>query len=139
MQEKTLLSKFGLEKRDPYLFAIGVVAIASVVRFLVQPFLHGFPPFILLITAVTISALYGGLAPGLLATVLAIGAAWIFFDRAPLITDSSSNSLEAGLLLFAVVATLMSILGELIQREKKRAGLLLVELRHRNGELQQSE
>jgi diguanylate cyclase (GGDEF)-like protein/PAS domain S-box-containing protein len=139
MQEKTLLSKFGLDNRDPYLFAIGVVAIASVIRFLVQPFLHGFPPFILLITAVTISALYGGLLPGLLATILSIGSAWVLFDRAHLITSSPSSGLEAGLLLFTVVATLLSILGEVTQREKKRTKSLLNELKHRNDELQQSE
>jgi hypothetical protein len=47
--------------------------------------------------------------------------------------------MEAGLLLFAVVGTLLSILGELILREKKQSGFLLNELQSRNGELQQSE
>jgi diguanylate cyclase (GGDEF)-like protein/PAS domain S-box-containing protein len=47
--------------------------------------------------------------------------------------------LEGGLLVFTVIATLMSILGEFIQREKKRAQLLLHELQIRNRDLLQSE
>jgi K+-sensing histidine kinase KdpD len=68
MQKKTLLSKFGLEGRDPYLFAIVVVAIAATMRFYLELVFHGAVPFLVLTAAVTISALYGGLGPGLLAT-----------------------------------------------------------------------
>ena len=109
MRGKTLLSKFGLEDRNPYLFAFVVVAVTAALRFYLQPFFHGFPPFILLITAVTVSALYGGMGPGLLATALSIGAAWLMFDQTPFLTSTPSSSLEAGLLLFVIVATLKMV------------------------------
>jgi diguanylate cyclase (GGDEF)-like protein/PAS domain S-box-containing protein len=139
MQKKTLLSKFGLEGRDPYLFAIVVVAIAATMRFYLELVFHGAVPFLVLTAAVTISALYGGLGPGLLATLLSITSIWALFNRTNLVVTSVAADMEAGLLLFAVVGALLSILGELILREKKQSGFLLNELQSRNGELQQSE
>ena len=139
MQKKTLLSKFGLEGRDPYLFAMVVVAIAATMRFYLELVFHGAVPFLVLTAAVTISALYGGLGPGLLATILSIASVWVLFNRTNLVVSSVAADMEAGLLLFAVVGTLLSILGELILREKKQSGFLLNELQSRNGELQQSE
>ena len=139
MQKKTLLSKFGLEGRDPYLFAMVVVAIAATMRFYLELVFHGAVPFLVLTAAVTISALYGGLGPGLLATILSIASVWVLFNRTNLVVSSVAADMEAGLLLFAVVGTLLSILGELILREKKQSGFLLNELQSRNSELQQSE
>jgi K+-sensing histidine kinase KdpD len=139
MQKKTLLSKFGLEGRDPYLFAIVVVAIAAMMRFYLELVFHGAVPFLVLTAAVTISALYRGLGPGLLATLLSITSIWALFNRTNLVVTSVAADMEAGLLLFAVVGALLSILGELILREKKQSGFLLNELQSRNGELQQSE
>ena len=139
MQKKTLLSKFGLEGRDPYLFAMVVVAIAATMRFYLELVFHGAVPFLVLTAAVTISALYGGLGPGLLATILSIASVWVLFNRTNLVVSSVAADMETGLLLFAVVGTLLSILGELILREKKQSGFLLNELQSRNGELQQSE
>ena len=139
MQKKTLLSKFGLEGRDPYLFAMVVVAIAATMRFYLELVFHGAVPFLVLTAAVTISALYGGLGPGLLATILSIASVWVLFNRTNLVVSSVAADMEAGLLLFAVAGTLLSILGELILREKKQSGFLLNELQSRNGELQQSE
>ena len=139
MQKKTLLSKFGLEGREPYLFAMVVVAIAATMRFYLELVFHGAVPFLVLTAAVTISALYGGLGLGLLATILSIASVWVLFNRTNLVVSSVAADMEAGLLLFAVVGTLLSILGELILREKKQSGFLLNELQSRNGELQQSE
>ena len=139
MQKKTLLSKFGLEGRDPYLFAMVVVAIAATMRFYLELVFHGAVPFLVLTAAVTISALYGGLGPGLLSTILSIASVWVLFNRTNLVVSSVAADMETGLLLFAVVGTLLSILGELILREKKQSGFLLNELQSRNGELQQSE
>jgi len=142
MQKKSLLSLFGLENRDPYLFAVLVVAIAATIRFFLDRVFHGVVPFVILTAAVTLSALYGGLGPGLFATVLAMASAWVLFDPANIVVPSLASDkadMESGLLLFTVVGTLLSVLGELIRREKKQAESLLQELQSRNGELQQSE
>ena len=116
-----------------------MVAIAATMRFYLELVFHGAVPFLVLTAAVTISALYGGLGPGLLATILSIASVWVLFNRTNLVVSSVAADMEAGLLLFAVVGTLLSILGELILREKKQSGFLLNELQSRNGELQQSE
>jgi diguanylate cyclase (GGDEF)-like protein/PAS domain S-box-containing protein len=103
---------------------------------------HGVVPFVILTAAVTLSALYGGLGPGLFATVLSMASAWVLFDPANIVVPSLASDkadMESGLLLFTVVGTLLSVLGELIRREKKQAESLLQELQSRNGELQQSE
>ena len=139
MQKKTLLSTFGLEGRDPYLFAIAVVAIAATIRFYLELAFHGTVPFLVLTAAVTVSALYGGLGPGLLATVLSIVSAWLLFNRANNVVPSVADDSETGLILFAIVGSLLSILGELILRQKKQSQSLLIDLEHRNGELQHSE
>ena len=139
MQKKTLLSTFGLEGRDPYLFAIAVVAIAATIRFYLELAFHGTVPFLVLTAAVTVSALYGGLGPGLLATVLSMVSAWLLFNRANNVVPSVADDSETGLILFAIVGSLLSILGELILRQKKQSQSLLIDLEHRNGELQHSE
>jgi len=142
MKKKSLLSLFGLENRDPYLFAVVVVAIAATIRFFLDRVFHGVVPFVILTAAVTLSALYGGLGPGLLATALSMVSAWVLFDPANIVIPSLASDtadMESGLFLFTVVGTLLSVLGELIRREKKQAESLLQELQSRNKELQQSE
>jgi diguanylate cyclase (GGDEF)-like protein/PAS domain S-box-containing protein len=142
MQKKSLLSVFGLENRDPFLFAVVVVAIAATIRFFLDRVFHGVVPFVILTAAVTLSALYGGLGPGLLATALSIASAWLLFDPANIVAPSLASDtadMESGLLLLTVVGTLLSVLGELIRREKKQSESLLQELQSRNKELQQSE
>ena len=135
MQKTTLLSKLGLEGKNPYLFALVVVAIAATIRFFLELAFHGAAPFLVLTAAVTISALYGGLGPGLLATALSMASAWLLFNRATVV----AADMATGLLLFGVIGTLLSVLGELILREKIQSESLLLELQTRNGELQQSE
>jgi diguanylate cyclase (GGDEF)-like protein/PAS domain S-box-containing protein len=139
MQKKSLLSTFGLEGRDPYFFAMLVVAVASLMRYFLERVFHGAVPFLVLTAAVTISALYGGLGPGLLATVLSMASAWLLFAQTNIVLPSVAADMEAGLMLFAIVGTLLSVLGELIRREKIQSESLLLELQTRNSELQQSE
>jgi diguanylate cyclase (GGDEF)-like protein/PAS domain S-box-containing protein len=116
-----------------------LVAIAALARYFLELVFHGAVPFLLLTAAVTLSALYGGLWPGLLATVMSMASAWVLFNRANIVVSSVASDRETGLLLFAVVGTLLSVLGELIRREKIQSESLLLELQTRNGELQQSE
>ena len=139
MQKTTLLSKLGLEGKNPYLFALVVVAIAATMRFFLELAFHGAAPFLVLTAAVTISALYGGLGPGLLATALSMASAWLLFNRATIAVQPVAADMATGLLLFGVIGTLLSVLGELIRREKIQSESLLLELQTRNGELQQSE
>ena len=53
MQKTTLLSKLGLEGKNPYLFALVVVAIAATMRFFLELAFHGAAPFLVLTAAVT--------------------------------------------------------------------------------------
>src|SRR5689334_5015375 len=52
------------------LVAVLSVALALVVRMLLRPALGGASPFLVFTPAVAIAALYGGLIPGALATIL---------------------------------------------------------------------
>ena len=69
-----------------YVVAVLIFALALVLKLLLNPLVGEDAPFLLFFTAVMVSAWYGGLGPGLLATALGTLAVHFFF--LPL-TDSS--------------------------------------------------
>jgi PAS domain S-box-containing protein len=103
-----------------YAVAVGSVAVATVVRLLLDPFLGTrFPVFTLLI-AVLIAAWFGGLRPAILATVLAVAVAVSVLIRPD---PGTPNALWAMLLVFVGMSLSIAVLGGNMHAARKRAEL----------------
>ncbi len=115
-----------------YVFAAGLTLLALLLTLLVPP-LREQTPFLLLLTAVTFSALYGGLGPGLLATglgLLAMNAA-VAVTHPPQAFPALADAVRLG--VFLVIAVLISWLteqrrrAERILRERERHFRMMIE------------
>ena len=80
-------------KTAQYAFAVLVVILASLLRDFANPILGEKVPFILFYPTVVLAAWFGGLGPGLLATVLSGFIAWYVF-YAPYILIGTFGSLR---------------------------------------------
>lgn len=93
-----------------YLVALAAVLVAGALRWPLSPWLGETSPFMLFTPAVLIAAAYGGLGPGLLATLLAGIFGHIFFHK-PYGSAAVHDSAEIiRLLLFLLSGTLISVL-----------------------------
>jgi len=79
MMPRTTMGATPLIARNPYLFAVGAVAVAAVVRWLLGPLLADRLPFLTFYIAVAVTAWYGGLRPALLAIALGFAVALASF------------------------------------------------------------
>ncbi|HWL74337.1 MAG TPA: DUF4118 domain-containing protein, partial [Burkholderiaceae bacterium] len=70
---------FTLSSRNLYAFAAAAVAVAAMVRWLLEPLLADHLPVLTFYIAVAVTAWYGGLKPALFAMVLGFIAAVAFF------------------------------------------------------------
>ena len=139
MLEKLHLPHLTLTGKYPYVFAFLAVMLMVGLRFLLQPILHSAALLVLPTVAVTMSAFYGGLGPGLLATALSVSFAWLLFIQQEVSSRPLFADMATGLMVFAITGLLLSILGELIHRGQHYSNSLLDELQKRNDELRQSE
>jgi len=104
-----------------YGFVVLIVATALVIMLLLDPMLdmQG-TPFLLFFGAVMVSAWYGGLKAGLLATFLSVILSDYFFLSQQYTLDLSlSNSVK--ILLFALQGMLVSVLCEALRHTKRKA------------------
>src|SRR5215467_5842790 len=104
-----------------YVFAIAVVAVATLARFALEPVLDLKAPFTLYFLGVVLSAWFGGFGPGLLATALAGVAGWYFFVPPQYSFRSSDSTAPAQLVVFIVVGILTSLLAEGLHAAKRKA------------------
>jgi diguanylate cyclase (GGDEF)-like protein len=111
-----------------YGFAVALSALALVLMLLLRPLMEP-SIFFLFLAAVAISALYGGLGPGLVATLLS-GLAANFFFLAPY--NALLSGMEETLRLGIFLATGL-IISWLSQSHKRAQG----ELRERNEDLEE--
>src|SRR6185503_11299494 len=89
--------------------ALAITAATTGVMLCLKPFLEK-GLMVMYIPGVMLSAWYGGLGPGLLATVLSVGAtAFLFLDPAGSFVIQSADDI-AELVVFSLVALLTSIL-----------------------------
>jgi signal transduction histidine kinase len=113
-----------------YGLALGTVAAAFGARYLLEPILGEVAPLMLFILSIMLSAWYGGLGPGLLATA-ASGVIGDYFFIEPLYTfeftgRNLARQVEWG--LFMVIGALISMLNQArISSEKRRLRHLLLE------------
>src|SRR5437868_16789 len=88
-----------------YTVALLSFGAGLLIRFAIFPALGQTAPYITFFPSVMVSAWYGGLAPGLVTTVLSAAAALLFFlEPLPRISDSSL----LGLALFLAVGSVIS-------------------------------
>jgi two-component system sensor kinase FixL len=102
-----------------YGMAPTVVVLSLAARALLLPILHDDTIFLYFVPAVLISALFGGLGPGLLATALGIAAAFFVSRQAAEGSFAIINSVA-----FAIIGVGVSWGGELLRRSSLRANLL---------------
>jgi PAS domain-containing protein len=114
-----------------YGVAVLAVGVAFAIKLLLDPLIVQETPFLLIFGAIMISAWYGGLGPGLLATVAA-GLATDYFFLQPTSSFSGFNLETVPLLAFFLEGTLVCLLTEALRAARVRAeGSKLEAERHR--------
>jgi signal transduction histidine kinase len=102
-----------------YLIAIGATAAVALIRFAISDAVGNFAPIVTFTVAIVIAAWYGGLRPGLLATVLSVLAADYLYNpaRHTFRIQTVSGAVSLGVLAFAGV--LISLLCESLHRTRR--------------------
>jgi signal transduction histidine kinase len=100
-----------------YLIAVLTVVLALILRMLLRPLLGDASPFLLFTPAVAISALYGGIGPGVLATALSTSFGSHFFLRS---TGELVIEKWDRLILFAVVGAVITTSSALLRRSRRQ-------------------
>jgi signal transduction histidine kinase/CheY-like chemotaxis protein len=103
-----------------YLIAIGATAAVAAVRLAVSSTLGDYSPVISFTISVMIAAWYGGLKPGLLATVLSVLAADYLFVPARHTLYVQSVSVAVSLTMLGFAGLLISLLCESLHRTRRR-------------------
>src|SRR5215204_2021999 len=121
-----------------YGVAVLAVGVVVAVKVLLDPWIAAQSPFLLLAGAIVVSAWFGGLGPGLLATVLATFGADYYF----LPPEGSFTGLEVAfwpLLLFTLQGLLISSLIEALRSARHRAERSALQARGHQESLRESE
>ena len=103
------------------------VAIGFALRVALAPFLGWTVPYITFFPAVMFAAWFGGLGPGILATILSLGAA-LYWAIPPTRFALESPADLVGAIVFVAVAVFISILNEALRRARARSEQRLEEL-----------
>ena len=98
-----------------------VVGVAVMLRVALASVIPLRSPFLLLFAAIMVSAAYGGLGPGILATVLAALASDFFVTGFPVRLQDFHIPDGAQLSLFFVEGLFLSLLGAMLHRARRRA------------------
>ncbi|MBF2009477.1 MAG: PAS domain S-box protein [Chlorogloeopsis fritschii C42_A2020_084] len=100
--------------------------------------MHRFSAYPLFFAAVMVSSWYGGLEPGLLATVLsALGCAYFFLP--PLYSLAVIGFNAVGLVQFVLVSLLISILNQMLRSAQQQAEINALEAQRNYDRLRQSQ
>ncbi len=121
-----------------YLAALLAPAVIAGVMQVTWPFFQHDPvsPYLL---AVIFCTWYGGLGPGLLSVVISFLLTDFFFIE-PYYFFWFPKQLDlVRLLLFAVVGSFISVMSELMHRERRRAGINLESAKRAEGSLREKE
>src|SRR5215203_1277399 len=114
------------------------VGMAFLIKLLVDPLIVQETPFLLIFGAIMISAWYGGLGPGLLATVAA-GLATDYFFLQPTSSFSGFSLETVPLLVFFLEGTLVCLLVEALRAARSRAEGSTLEAERQREHLRRSE
>jgi PAS domain-containing protein len=105
----------------PYLLAIGAVLVMAAARAVLEPLVGDRIPFITFFAAVFFAAWYGGLGPGVLATVASVALAHRFFIDSGFVMGAPSSVSTVGSAVFVAVGITTSLMGESRLRAVNRA------------------
>ena len=104
-----------------YFVAVIAVVLALLIKLLLNPLILGDSPFLVFFAAITISAWYGGLGPGIVATTLAtLFSATFFLQSFSSVTIANPGN-QVQLLLFVLEGGLMSGLSGALRSARLRA------------------
>ena len=121
-----------------YGVAVLAVGVAFAIKLLLDPLIVQGTPFLLIFGAIMVSASYGGLGPGLLATFTGGLTADYFF--LPPTGSLSGFSLETmPLLVFFLEGTLVCLLTEVLRAARSRAEGSALEAEHQRERLRRNE
>jgi signal transduction histidine kinase len=104
-----------------YTIAASVVLVALLLKLLLNPLILGDSPFLIFFAAVTFSAWYGGLGPGLMATVLATGFSAVFFLSPVFSLSVAGLGNQAQLGLFLIEGWIISALSDALRTARRTA------------------
>jgi PAS domain S-box-containing protein len=104
-----------------YGFAFLPVILAALLQAVFHPMLGEGVPFILFYPAVVLSAWFGGLWPGLLATILSGLIAWYVFIPLPYSFEFADATAPVRLIFFFLAGALVSFLAERKHQARRRA------------------
>src|SRR5215204_6329977 len=121
-----------------YGVAVLAVGMAFLVKLLLDPLIVQETPFLLIFGAIMASAWYGGLGPGLLATVAA-GLATDYFFLPPKGSFSGFSLETVPLLLFFLEGTLVCLLAEALRAARSRAEEGTLEAKRQGERLRRNE
>jgi PAS domain S-box-containing protein len=114
-----------------YAVAVAATALALLGRWLLDPFLGDHTPYITLFAAVAFSAMYAGVGPSILATILGlIGSIyWFVPPRGSWVTwNVAAHGLAS--LIYVFVCMLITAAGEMSRRSKTRLNTAVEKLQH---------
>src|SRR5215210_1752269 len=121
-----------------YGVAVLVVGAAVLVKLLLDPLTVQDTPFLLILGAIVVSAWYGGLGPGLLATGLsALATDYFFLD--PKVSFAAFGPELLDLAAFVVEGVLVSVLTSSLRSARHRAERSTLEARGHEQSLRESE
>src|SRR6266496_2876053 len=123
--ERFLTSSFGR-----YAMGFAATAICLLGRWLLDPFLGNFTPFITLYAAVAFSAIYAGFGPAILAAVLGLIAADYWFVSPRAAFPLSNVPHLVGTLTYLGVCILIATAGETSRRSKAKLSNAVESLRN---------
>src|SRR5919199_149063 len=121
-------------------YGIATLAVAAVIllKLLLDPLITEQSPFLLMAGAVMVGAWFGGLGPGVLATVIgALAAEYFFLEPVGSFTGPGGGLLP--FTLFVLQGLLISVLVEALHSSRQRAETRALEIRRKQGELRESE
>src|SRR5829696_1225094 len=121
-----------------YGVAVLAVGVALLANFLLDPLTVQATPFLLVVGAIIVSAWYGGLAPGLLATAAsALATAYFFLCPRGTLTSFSVEGIDV--LAFMLEGALVSVLTSSLRSARDRARRSTLEARRHQERLRESE
>src|SRR5215203_3480411 len=121
-----------------YGVSVLAVGVAFAIKLLLDPLIEQDVPFLLVFGAIMVSAWYGGLGPGLLATVAA-GLTTDYFFLDPKGTVSGFSLETVPLLVFFLEGTLVCLLVEALRAARSRAEGSTLEAERQREHLRRNE
>ncbi|HWJ99736.1 MAG TPA: PAS domain S-box protein [Xanthobacteraceae bacterium] len=122
---------FSLHSLRGYVLAVAFVSAAELAQLALASLIGQETPYLFFAPAILLLATFGGIGPGLVATVLSLGFI-MPYAKFPLFSPQEIIALTA----FAAVGTGMSVVGESLKRTRLRGAATTEDLRIREAHLQ---